>query len=186
MRCGSANHFSGQCFARNTSPQVHEVSAQHTQHSKDEFFIDSLYVGNINASEDGNDPAWFSILKVHSSHIRMKLDTGAAANILPLKTFDNLKNPPQLQTSNVKLKAYGGHTVEHEGKVEVEYSANGQECKLDFFVTATKAPPIWGLKACLALGLIPKGGQFEHSVDSDDKPISLSSLLQEFQHVFEG
>ena len=94
MRCGGANHFSWQCFARYTSPQLHEVSAQH---SEDEFFIDSLYVGNINTSEDGHDPAWFSILKVHSSHIQMKLDTGAAANILPLKTFNKLKNPPQLQ-----------------------------------------------------------------------------------------
>ena len=183
MRCGGANHFSGQCFARNISPQVHEVSAQH---SEVEFFIDSLYVGNINASEDGHDPAWFSILKEHSSHIRMKLDTGAAANILPLKTFNKLENLPQLQPSNVKLKAYGGHTVEHEGKVELECSANGQECKLDFLVTTTKAPPVLGLKACLVLGLIQKGDQFEHSVDSVDKPITLSSLLQEFQDVFEG
>ena len=45
-----------------------------------------------------------------------------------------------------------------------------------------------GLKACLDLGLIQKGDQFENSVavDSIDNPLTLDSLKQEFQDIFEG
>ena len=129
-KSGGGNHFARMCLSRNTASQVHKVSAQQ---SKNTFFIDTLYTGNISATEENNKSAWFTVINVHNSRIRMKLDTGAAANILPLQIFCKLKKPPQLNPSNVKLKAYGGHPVEHQGKIKLSCSVRGHESKLEFF-----------------------------------------------------
>ena len=104
------------CLSRNTASQVHAVSAQQ---SEDTFVIDTLNIGNSSATEENHKAAWFTAINVHNPHICMKLDTGAATNILPLQTFSKLKNPPQLNPSNVELKAYGGHPIEHKGKVKL-------------------------------------------------------------------
>ena len=103
LKCGGPNHFSSQC--RTTNPKVNEMVTQDS--SEDEFFVDSLYIGNI-CTEDNS--AWFSVVKVNGSKLKMKLDTGASANVISWKTFTKLQNSPRLQPSNACLRGYGDHT----------------------------------------------------------------------------
>ena len=86
----------------------------------------------------------------------MKLDTGALANVISWKTLKKSPNSPHLRPSNVCLKAYGDHIINHKGKVTLTCKANQREDKLDFYVAMTKAPPILGLQAREKLGLIKK------------------------------
>ena len=62
------------------NPNVNEMVTQDS--SEDEFFVDSLYVGNISA--------WFSVVNVNGSKVKMKLDTGASTNVISWKTFKKL------------------------------------------------------------------------------------------------
>ena len=109
LRCGGPNHFSSQC--RSVNPNVNELVTQDS--SEDEFFVDSLYVGNISSQDNS---AWFSVVNVNGSKVKMKLDTGASTNVISWKTFKKLQNRPPLQASNVILRAYGDHVIDHKGK----------------------------------------------------------------------
>ena len=121
--------------------------------SEDEFFVDSLYVGNISTQDNS---AWFSVVNVNGSKLKMKLDTGASANVISWKTFKKLQNRPPLQASNVILRAYGDHVIGHKGKATLICKTNHREEPLQFYVAMTKAPPILGLQACEKLGLIQR------------------------------
>ena len=101
LKCGGPNHFSSQC--RTANPNVNEMVTQDS--SEDEFFVDSLYIGNI-CTEDNS--AWFSVVKVNGSKLKMKLDTGASANVISWKTFKKLQNSPRLRPSSACLRAYNG------------------------------------------------------------------------------
>ena len=124
---------------------------------------------------------------VQGSPVKMKLDTGAATDLLPHKMFLNLNNQPQLQKSKAKLTAYGGHDIAYKGKVLLHCTAFGNTQALEFYITKTKAPPILGLQACTAPGLIRKGDCNDSvPVETVTEPLTLVSVQTEFQDVFEG
>lgn len=112
----------------------------------------------------------------------MKLDTGAATNVMPLKVFNKITRRPTLKSSDIMLKAYGGHQVNHMGKCEMKISAKDQEEEAEFYVVDTKSPPILGVKSCEKLGLVIRG------VDSIQKGSELTkeSLAEEFKDVCQG
>ena len=96
------NHFNSQC--KSVNPYVNKMVTQDSSEGK--FFVDFLYVGTISTLENS---AWLSVVNANGSKVKMRLDTGASANMISLKTFKKLQNRPPLQTSNVILRTYGGH-----------------------------------------------------------------------------
>lgn len=187
LKCGGPNHFSSQC--RTTNPKVNEMVTQDS--SEDEFFVDSLYIGNI-CTEDNS--AWFSVVKVNGSKLKMKLDTGASANVISWKTFKKLQNSPCLQPSNACLRAYGDHIIDHKGKTTLTCKTNHHEEALVFYVAMTKAPPILGLQACQKLGLIQRAdcpptqpSQEEPSVNViNSNHLTKQDVSEEYKDVFTG
>jgi len=61
----------------------HEVVAEESE-GEDDFYFNSIYVSN-NDALNPQDSAWFSVINVEGSPVKMKLDTGAATNLLPHK-----------------------------------------------------------------------------------------------------
>ena len=51
--------------------------------------------------------------------MKMKLDTGAATNVMPLETFTKITPIPQIKPPNTVLRAYGGQRVTHIGTTRV-------------------------------------------------------------------
>ena len=49
---------------------------------------------------------------VNDFNITFKLDTGAQCNIIPVATFNKIKNKPKLLKTKTTLKAYGGHNID--------------------------------------------------------------------------
>ena len=104
------------------------------------------------------------------------------------KPFKKLRYSPSLRPSNVCLKAYGDHIINHK--------ANQREDKLDFYVAMTKATPILELQACEKLALSertvcpqeqPK--QERPAVDAVTSAsiyLSKTDVLEEFHGVFTG
>ena len=159
--------------------------------SKDEFFVDSLYEGNISTQDNS---AWFSVVNVNGNKVKMKLDTGASANVISWKTFKKLQNRPPLHASNVILRAYGDHVIDHKGKATLICKTNHREEALQFYVAITKAPPILGLQACEKLGLIqrtdcppsqPMRGEPSVNVINPGH-LTKQDVLEEYEDVFTG
>ena len=52
--------------------------------NEDEYFVDCLYAENISTKDSS---ARFSVVNINGNKLRMKLDTGASANVISWKTF---------------------------------------------------------------------------------------------------
>ena len=89
--------------------------------------------------------------------MKVKLDTGAATNVMPLGTFRKITPRPQIKPSNTILKAYGGQRVTHIGKCQLECSVNGRNKQCEFYIVNSESPPILGLSMFENLGLITRG-----------------------------
>ena len=168
-KCSVFNHFAEFCRSERS---VREI-VQTNDESDDEFFIDSLCIGNIERGED----EWFSEVQCNASPIHMKLDTGAATNVIPLKTYNKLEPKQRLHNLKTKLKGYGGHKVEDVGKCQIDWD---QIEVCEFYVVDGRVPPILGLQACKKLGLVVRG------IATVTKTIMMESLSNESKDVCEG
>ena len=88
---------------------------------------------------------------------KVKLDTGADTNVMPLGTFRTITPRPQIKPSNTVLRAHGGHRVTHVRKCQLECSVNGRNKQCEFYIANSESPPILGLSMCENLGLITRG-----------------------------
>ena len=88
--------------------------------------------------------AWFSNLLVGGTIVKLKLDTGGKANVLPLSVYSKLKNKSPLLETSVVLSSYGEFKVKPEGKLNLSCKVEGMEQNLPFFVVAVESPPILG------------------------------------------
>ena len=103
------------------------------------------------------------------------MDTGAQANILPLSVYNNLKNKPLLEKTNVKLSTYNGRDIPTIGKCELNLENKNENCKVSFVVTETKSPPLLGLQTCQQLKIVKR----VWAVNSSEP-----NLIQQYEDVF--
>ena len=190
-KCSGPNHFARMCKSRRFDRKVHKVTAHQPDSSDDEFFLDSVIKClNMEVSHT-NSAAWFEPVTVCKSRIRMKIDSGADTNTIPLKTWKKIKDKPQLTPSTVVLKALVGAVVEHEGMAEVKMKVNNKTIVTELYVTKKRTVPILGLKASLQLGLMKPEENAENvnvnTVHTEEKPvITMDTLNQEYSDVFNG
>ncbi len=193
MKCSGYNHFARKCRSAGAKSNVHDLQESPGQ-SEDEFFIDALTIGNIDREKD--DAAWYSIVQINGSQVKVKLDTGAAVNVLPRRTFAKLRNTPALEPVQTSLKAYGGHTVEHMGRVSLQCQSGSCVEPLDFYIVDAKVPPIFGLRACRSFGFVGGAAPSVHSVMQEVEETAHETfqhhspteqeLVDEFSDVFNG
>ena len=151
-----------------------QVSGGSDSEADSVYFVGELSVNSIDSAE------WHSVIRCNNSKIRMKLDTGAATNVMPLKIFKKLLPEPKLAQSETVLKAYGNHHIPHLGKCRLKCSVNKTRELCAFYVVDTNSPPILGVKACMKLGLIQRG---VHSIGSG---ITAESLYADYKDVCGG
>ena len=120
----------------------------------------------------------------NDSRVRVKLDSGAGTNYIPMKTFNKIKPKPQLIPSKTVLKSYGGNKINHFGKCKITLRENGKVQADNFYVTETTSPPILGLTSCQKLGLLKKMDMVEHKENLTS--ITMDINAKEFKDVFEG
>ena len=194
-RCQGMNHFGNMCRSKTVPPAKNKTvnELNYDTSSSDEYFVGTIDVSSVRMKNEINDTddsnAWFSVINVEGSCVKMKLDTGAATNIMPLKTFKKLNPSSSLQKSSANLRAYGGHVVEHVGKCMLECTSGDKTDQFEFYVVDAKAPPILGLKACCSLGLIQKATTHDEKtvpVHSVYMPLTKETVLKEYGEIFEG
>ena len=123
----------------------------------------AVTLGDLDAVEQ--DKA-FTNLHVKIPHVKgkhtlkVKLDTGANANALPLRTFRQMygdRDPHEIltPTTKAKLTSYSGNTINCFGTMVVRCkSETSQWHEATFYVVEVDGPVILGLPTCEALGLI--------------------------------
>ena len=99
-----------------------------------------------------------------STALRAKIDTGAQANVLPLRLYrvmfadwlDSQGRPPdnELKGLDVKLLSYGGTKITHYGECQLNCTYNGKTWNVNFFVTAATGPATLGLPSLDDFGIV--------------------------------
>jgi hypothetical protein len=125
-----------------------------------------------------------------------KLNTGAQANLLPRRVYDQLSNKPPLKPTTTRLMPYDADKpLSVEGQCICTVSASLKEHSitrhLRFFVTsAPLADPSLGLTACEELSLIKRvcANTAVHSANAEtpgDLPVG-DPVVKDYLPLFQG
>ncbi|GFS16676.1 polyprotein [Elysia marginata] len=164
---------------------------------------DEFYVNTVDSTVDEREEIFTRIpAKVPERgsavmKIKCKLDTGANANILTLRSFrqiysnkvtknNKIVNASFVQQSNTKLIGYSGEPIRHSGSVVFECGKAKLPHK--FFLVDTDGPNILGLQGCRALDLIKINCQIQHTKPIKDVQDLQSIYPTQFDQIgnFEG
>ena len=183
-KCQNINHFASECRSR--SRRVHEVAA-----NEDEYWIGTIMKCLTVASVPRKNRGWFVCVSVGpgGSKVKMKVDTGAETNTIPLRTWSKIKDAPEVRSSSTVLQAYGDSKVEHTGSAMTSLQVGDATITTEVFVTTGKTVPILGLEASRQLGLVQPGpnGSLLHAVTQHStEPLTLESMKEEYAELFQG
>ena len=115
-KCGVQNHFAKYCMRykqqqhQRKPKQIHGVDDDNNQDDDNEsyyYVIDAI---------GPNKKAIFTNLLLQNTKIKVKVDTGAKCNVMPLEVLQQINPNIMIDTNKkVKLVAYGGDTFWTEG-----------------------------------------------------------------------
>ncbi|KAJ8018017.1 hypothetical protein HOLleu_44230 [Holothuria leucospilota] len=106
-RCQKKGHFARCCF-QNPERKIGAVGAQcdakqYESMTEDEettgLFLDTIYMNSLNNTLVEDD--WMADIKLGKRKVRFKLDTGAQANILPLRVFRQIAKRQSLHKTGL-------------------------------------------------------------------------------------
>ena len=147
--CKKPNHFASVCRVRG-SRVLNSLEADKQDHEEDD-----LWIGTIESGEPQN--RWKAQVTIGDQKIKMKVDSGAEANVIPKSMWVMIKNQPILKMSKTKLKAFGGGIVKHIGIANLEFVVGDRKVTHPTYVTEEETCPVLSLKTSLALGLLAPG-----------------------------
>ena len=103
MNCNKYNHFAKKCRAKKTAKGTKsEVGNSESEHR---------LISAIKAKTETTDSECYVNLGLQGTPLKLKIDTGSQANILPQKVFQSLREKPQLMRTSTKLTSYSGNTL---------------------------------------------------------------------------
>ncbi|GFR85648.1 Gag polyprotein [Elysia marginata] len=142
-------------FPKQKRHKVHQVNDDDSDSNSEEdqhYFLAAIDVDKNMKKTIVQDNELFVETTINSLKVRLKVDTGAQANILPLKLFKELNKKATIKMMKTKQKptSYSGDKIQVVGKCTL----NVMETALQFYVTDTGEDPILGLKASQELQLI--------------------------------
>ena len=159
------------------------LGSNNEQYEDKEFlYLGSIYLdGHAHAS---NDDDWMTKMVIGRQQISCKLDTGAQANVLPMKVFEMLTPRVELQPTQTILSAFvNGVKVKPAGTVTLQCIPENADVpmSIEFFVTNHTNLPLLGCRTCEVLGLVKRVCE-----PSDEKPPMNGTLINDYQDVFTG
>ena len=175
------NHFASVCRSRGNKG-LHSLAEELQDHDNEE----DLWIGTVAAS--GAQNSWNAQVNIGKQTTKMKVDSGAEANVIPQSIWRQMKDQPPLMKSKVKLKAFGGSIVKHLGITNLDFVVGDRRVTHPAYVTEEETCPIVSLKTSLALGLISPGQnkEFVEVSSMEEKRMTAESIRSDFGDVFEG
>ena len=124
-KCKKKNHWASCCYTR----KVHEASAEPTE----DFVIEE-----VETSKEKKATEAFVILKINNKKVKVKLDTGAEVNVMPLRVYEQLQTEEvQMMKTATKLCGYGGTNIPVVGKISVNCEFRDIEEQSEFYIVKT-------------------------------------------------
>ena len=171
--CTKPNHFAVVCKSKKLVQEVIENENYTEYQGDDSFFIDAVSNNDIKGNQA------FVDIQIGERGVKMKLDTGAQVNALPLSIFKSL-NCGEVDRTDAILTAYAGHKIDVAGSKVITCRHKNVIKKLLFYVVRGTVTPILGLKACMDLNLIQIIMSVNKSIPENSHPFI------RFADVFEG
>ena len=188
IRCRKKGHWSKCCRSTKSKqfqPEAVDGNGSKTDDkqkygSKSKFKQHEVGLDDENSSDSGKDDytkVFYSIssgqsteafCKLDVRHVRItengrlciKIDTGAAGNTLPLRTYHQMFNvKPELMLKpepKVKLTSYSNNVIPCIGSIVLGIKKKSQSSHIftKFYVVDVDGPPILGLRSCKALDIV--------------------------------
>ena len=117
----------------------------------------------------------------------MQIDNGSAVNCIRVQDLVTMVKKPKLRMSNVKLTAYGGHTLEPLGQIQLDSKINGLEKSLNFQVIDNASTSLLSGQASEELiKLITVNRSLLVNSITAMQHVSKEKTLEEYKDVFQG
>ena len=146
--CNKKNHWSKCCKLRK---EVKEISIE----DDDTYVIET--VANYDKKQCNTEAT--VVLRIKDAKVRMKIDTGAEVDVMPLRVFNQVNDRNKesiltLKSTSTKLIGYGGNEIPVCGVCSAKCSFQGKILHTDFYVVETDSRSVLGLDSCKKLDLI--------------------------------
>ena len=151
--------------AKTSQNKVHTV--EETNSDSDELCFETIQIDSSNVNSVKDEA--FAKLQVKLPNVnhpnpvlKVKVDTGAQGNILPLRIYRNMfpdqvdENgfPTETAPSCTKLTAYNGTQIPQYGVCSIKCSYGDKETEAMFYLADVAGPAICGLPTCCQLNLV--------------------------------
>lgn len=157
--CKKPNHFSKVCrkLKYNKSKSMNEV--REDEELDEGLTFESIEIQTVNNSIKEKRDEVYANIQIYLPHyttrntsLRVKVDTGAQGNALPMRLYkemfpeniDEAGNPTSLKPSHKILTGYGGHRIKQFGTCQIECTHKTIKHLATFFVTEDEGAAIMG------------------------------------------
>eukprot|EP00057_Strongylocentrotus_purpuratus_P021116 XP_011675590.1 PREDICTED: transposon Tf2-1 polyprotein [Strongylocentrotus purpuratus] len=131
-----------------------------------------ILVHEMESKSSGEEKKAYSTIQIQKKvgkkrtiiDLRVKVDTGAQSNLLPISLYSRMFPEHMAQADKIKdgiltpskviLTAYGEHVVPQLGKATIAGKHNEKEVICTFYVVKAEGPAILGLSSCRKLKIV--------------------------------
>ena len=116
-------------------------------------------------------------------NLEFKIDTGAEANVIPIKTLNKMHPQPKLRPTPNILTSYTGESLKVAGTCQLEVQYKNREPQTHkFYEVDTDKRPILSRQTSVSLNLI----KFIYNIEQTPVTSTTDEILVEYKDVFEG
>ena len=174
-KCKRRNHFAKVCKAKIVNELEQEGACAQTEE-------DMYDIHTINESLKTKNEI-HCLANINEEQIRLKIDTGAKCNVLPIHIVKKLGVKIN-EREKVNLVAYGGYKFSTLGTANIETKIGNLNSEIRFQVIDKDATPILGLNDAIRFQLIQLDKSvFELKGDTSDN--FTNDIMQEYEELFD-
>ena len=150
------------------------------------------YVIEIVDCQDPNFKEAFVKLHINGKIAKLKIDTGAHCNVMPLELFNQIKATETISCQNpVKLTSYSGNTMDTMGETLLSCHHRGMVHKLKFHIINKPAKALIGLQDSIKLGFVilrdlcEVNPTLKPTTSVPETPVSEQYILNHYKDLFD-
>ena len=181
--CSKLHHFAKVCRSTRQQSGPRNVHAVERESEMDSEIAEDWEVHALTQASRRNEI--HCTAHVNAESLRLKIDTGAKCNVLPLDQLNKVrKNEVINKAKAVNLVAYGGDRFSTLGTVDLQCKIGTETQLITFQVVDRQAAPILGLNDALKLRLIELDKSV-YEVNTDQSDLFREQITKEFADLFD-
>ena len=154
-KCKKKNHWASCC----RSKTIHEVTIEDydDDDDDDDFLIEQVTTDTDEGPQlvRNKQTEAFAVIGMNGKRVKVKLDTGAEVNVMPLRVFSQIEDvETELKATKVKLNGYSGEEIPVKGTVKMQYKFKEINLSTIFYIVESNSKTVISLQTCRDLGII--------------------------------